>query len=207
MSRDLGIALTLLIATVGVYGQVGGHEFVTFDDDLYVFENVQVQRGLTWEGVRWAFAEFHVFNWYPLTWLSHMLDYELFGLRAGRHHQVSLAFHVVNVLLLFWLLRSWTGDLWPSAFVAGLFAVHPLRVESVAWVAERKDVLCGSFWLATLLAYGWYARAPGTTRYLVVALGLTYSTFSLPFGRSLLRRPLWVTQVTISFSYVLRGST
>jgi len=160
-----------LIGLVAIpYAQVAGHEFVVCDDDDYVTANRHVQAGLTWDGVRWAFATFHASNWHPLTWLSHMLDCQLFGLNPGPHHLVNVGFHAANAVLLFLALRMMTGALWRSAAVAALFALHPLRVESVAWVAERKDVLSAFFWMLTLISYAWYARRPGVGRYgLVVA--------------------------------------
>jgi Flp pilus assembly protein TadD len=136
------------------------HDFVNFDDDDYVTANPVVLRGLTWHGVAWAFTTEHAVNWHPLTWLSHMLDVQLYGLDAGAHHLTNLLFHIGNTLLLFGLLHRMTGALGRSAFVAGLFAVHPLHVESVAWVAERKDVLSTLFWMLTLWAYIEYVKRP-----------------------------------------------
>ena len=139
------ICLFLIIATVAVYGQVKGHEFLNYDDQGYVTENFIIHRGLTAEGVRWAFTTTHCDNWHPVTWLSHMLDCQLYGLNPGGHHLTNLFLHVVNTLLLFLLLSRITTALWPSALVAALFALHPLHVESVAWVSERKDVLSALF--------------------------------------------------------------
>src|SRR5207249_5072393 len=129
------------------------------DDPLYVTENPHVNQGLTWSGTIWAFSHSHATNWHPLTWLSHSLDVQLFGLRPGAHHLINLLFHAANTLLLFWVLKSMTGALWRSALVAALFAVHPLHVESVAWVAERKDVLSAFFFMLTLLAYKAYVSS------------------------------------------------
>ena len=151
------LCLLLAATTLAVFWPVTGHDFINFDDPDYVTENVQVQRGLTWPGVIWAFRTNHTGNWHPLTWLSHMLDGQLYGLSPRGHHFTSLAIHVANALLLLVILRRVTGELWPSAFVAGLFALHPAHVESVAWVAERKDVLSTFFWMLTLWAYGCYA--------------------------------------------------
>jgi len=134
------------------------HGFVLYDDPEYVTENPQVQAGLTLSGVRWAFVTFHASNWHPLTWLSHMLDCQLFGLDPAAHHLISALFHAINSGLLLLLLFRLTGVLWPSAFAAALFALHPLHVESVAWVAERKDVLSTMFWLLSLLAYAGYTN-------------------------------------------------
>ena len=119
--------------------------------------------GLTWKGFRWAFG-YHAGNWHPLTWLSHMLDSQLFGLWAGGHHLVSAGFHAANAVLLLAVLAAMTGALWRSAAVAALFALHPLRVESVVWAAERKDVLSALFWLLTMAAYLHHVRRPGTRR-------------------------------------------
>ncbi len=139
----------LVLAVALVFGQTINFEFLNFDDDVYL-ENPQVSRGLTTEGVVWAFTHKHVANWHPLTGLSHMLDCQLFGRRAGWHHLVNVGFHAATAVLLFLVLWRMTGELWPSAFVAAVFALHPLRVESVAWVSERKDVLSGLFFMLTL---------------------------------------------------------
>jgi protein O-mannosyl-transferase len=157
---------------------------VRYDDDDYIAQNSHVNWGLTWDGIKWAFTSLYAANWHPLTWLSHMLDVSLFGLRAGGHHLVSLLFHTGSVLLLFWFLCRATRRLWPSALVAALFAVHPLHVESVAWAAERKDVLSAFFWFATMLAYASYAEKPGVFRYV--------RTLVL-FGLGLLAKPMLVT--------------
>lgn len=159
------ICAGLAAATVAVYAQVASHPFINFDDPQYVAENARVLEGLTSSSIAWAWTTPHAGNWHPLTWLSHMTDVELFGLDAGSHHLVSVALHAANAILLFLALRLMTGAVWPSAAVAALFAVHPTRVESVAWIAERKDVLSGFFWMLALLAYGWYARAPSAARY------------------------------------------
>ena len=129
-----------------------------YDDDDYVTDNPVVQRGLTWTGIQWAFTTGRASNWHPVTWLSHMTDCELFGLNPGAHHLVNVLFHTANAALLFVLLLRLTGALWPSAFVAALFAWHPLHVESVAWISERKDVLSTFFALLSLLAYTRYAQ-------------------------------------------------
>jgi tetratricopeptide (TPR) repeat protein len=147
----------LAIVTLIVYAPVWENGFVDYDDADYVTANAQIQRGLTWEGIKWAFSTGHASNWHPLTWVSHMLDVQLFGLHPGSHHLVSVGIHVANTLLLFWFLRLTTGSARRSALVAALFALHPLHVESVAWASERKDVLSGFFFLLTLLAYAAYA--------------------------------------------------
>lgn len=147
------IALTLAVVTFLVYSPLLTFGFVNYDDPQYVLNNPHVKNGLTFEGIAWAFSGRHATNWHPLTWISHMLDVQLFGLNAWGHHLTNILFHVVNTLLLFGLLQKTTRALWCSAFVAALFALHPLRVESVAWVAERKDVLSAFFFLLTIWAY------------------------------------------------------
>jgi tetratricopeptide (TPR) repeat protein len=158
------VGLLLVAITLALFGQLASHGFINLDDDKYVTENPFVKAGLTVEGIRWAFTTTHAANWHPLTWLSHMLDVRLFGLNPGPHHLVSLLFHLLNTLLLFRLLLRMTKQLWPSAFTAALFAIHPLHVESVAWVAERKDVLSTFFGMLTLWAYLRYANAGGGRR-------------------------------------------
>jgi Flp pilus assembly protein TadD len=167
-----------------VYAPVRRHEFVNLDDPAYVVENPQVGAGLTWSGARWAFTTGHAGNWHPLTWLSHMLDVQLFGMDAGPHHVTSALLHVANTLLLFGLLQRTTGAAGRSAVVAALFAVHPLHVESVAWVAERKDVLSAFFGLLAIWSYARYVRRPSAGRYAVVAM---------LFGLGLLSKPMLVT--------------
>jgi tetratricopeptide (TPR) repeat protein len=165
----------LLGLVLALYARTGTHGFVAYDDPLYVRDNPVVARGLSWEGARWAFG-FHAGNWHPLTWLSHELDVELFGLEPGPHHLVNAALHALNAALLFALVARLTGARWSALFVAAAFALHPLRVESVAWASERKDVLAGTFWILTLLAYERHARRGGAWRYAGVlalfALGL-----------------------------------
>ena len=193
----------------GIYEPIVGHDFTVCDDNVYIYgeERPQVKGGLTQplaelkdyflhgkpktfaelrgNAIVWAFADAHEGNWHPLTWLSHMLDWELFSggsweaenLRykyswAGGHHLVSMGIHCLNAVLLFLALRLMTGTLWPSFVVAALFGIHPLRVESVAWAAERKDVLCGLFWIASMLAYAWYARRRPTGASFAVAIGI-----------------------------------
>jgi tetratricopeptide (TPR) repeat protein len=179
--------VALVAINVIVYAPVRHHDFVALDDTEYVTENRQVTGGLTWPAVAWAFTTDRVANWHPLTWLSHMLDVQLFGVNAGPHHVTNLALHVLNTLLLFVVLRRMTGHLGRSAFVAALFAVHPLHVESVAWIAERKDVLSTLFWMLTLWAYVEYVRKPRWHRYALVlvffALGLMAKSMlvTLPF--------------------------
>jgi len=178
------IRLGLAALTIAVYASVRGNGFVTWDDGAYVVANPQVARGLTWDGVAWAFTALHAGNWHPLTWLSHMLDVQLFGMDAGAHHVVGLVLHVANALLLFDVLRRMTGATARAAFVAALFAVHPLHVESVAWAAERKDLLSTLFLMLALRAYGSYVRRPSAGRYVAVAAW---------FAAGLMAKPMLVT--------------
>jgi protein O-mannosyl-transferase len=159
MSRPRVIGLALALLTLLVYLPATRDNFINYDDNDYVTENSVVQNGLTWAGIKWAFTTGHASNWHPLTWLSHMTDCELFRLNPGGHHLVNVLFHAANTVLLFSLLLRLTGALWPCAFIAALFAWHPLHVESVAWVAERKDVLSTFFALLTLLSYVRYAQS------------------------------------------------
>ena len=142
-------ALALAAATLALFAPVREFQFVNFDDDVFVFDNEHVRSGLTLAGIKWAFSSADIDYWRPLSWLSHMLDIEFFGLRAGAHHLVNALLHTAGTLALFIALRRLTRELWASALVAALFAWHPLHLESVAWVAERKDVLCATFWLLT----------------------------------------------------------
>ena len=162
------MCLALALMTVAAYWQVTTFDFVSYDDDRYVLQNPHVNTGLKPENITWAFKSMHTGNWHPLTWLSLMLDAQLFGLRAGGYHVVNLLFHIFNTLLIYMALNAMTGASWRSAAVAALFALHPLHVESVAWVAERKDVLSTFFLMLTLLAYVRYIRKPRYTTYLPV---------------------------------------
>mgnify|MGYP001366379728 CR=1 FL=1 len=171
-------------ATLIVYEQVRHNEFVNYDDYDYVTGNQHVQGGLNPKGIVWAFSKTTGANWHPLTMLSHMLDCQLFGLNPKWHHLVNLLFHTINTLLLFWVLKDMTGALWRSAFVAGLFALHPLHVESVAWIAERKDVLSTMFWMLTMAGYVRYVRLGGVKWYMVTLLA---------FALGLLAKPMLVT--------------
>src|SRR5256885_978272 len=145
--KELSAALLIGAVTFFLYFPVRKHDFIRFDDPILTTENPYINRGLSWSSFRWAFTNPVVANWHPLTTLSHMLDCQLFGVNAGAHHLVSAAFHAVNAALLFLVLSRMTGAFWRSATVAAFFALHPLRVESVAWIAERKDVLSGFFGL------------------------------------------------------------
>jgi Flp pilus assembly protein TadD len=171
----------IVLAVAVVFGQTAGHGFVNYDDDDYVYENPHVTPGLTGPGILWAFTQAHASNWHPLTWVSHMLDCELFGAWPAGHHLTSAVLHAVTAVLLFLVLRLMTGATWPSAFVAVVFAIHPLRAESVAWVAERKDVLSGLFFMLTLYAYAAYARRPfSLVRYLTVCIGMALGLMAKP---------------------------
>lgn len=174
------ICLVLALATVAVYWQVKDHEFVNYDDGKYVTENYRVQAGLTLAGFKWAFTTSHGGYWHPVTWLSHMLDCQLFGLRPAGHHLVSLFFHVANTLLLFFVLHRMTQALWRCAFVAALFALHPLHVESVAWAAERKDVMSAFFWMLAMWAYVRYVERPDIRRYIMVLAFFVLGLMSKP---------------------------
>lgn len=177
---DLFVCLGLVAITWIVFGQTLGHDFVNFDDHVYVYENPLVIRGLTTEGVIGAFTHTHARNWHPVTTVSHMLDCQLYGLNPHGHHLTNVILHTISVLLLFLVLTQMSGALWRSAFVAALFAIHPLHVESVAWIAERKDVLSALFFMLTLGAYSHYARAPSALRYLLVALLFAFGLMSKP---------------------------
>jgi len=174
------IYVALALATIVAFEQVRLNKFVNYDDHYYVTENQQVQAGITGESVFWAFTTTHAGNWHPLTWLSHMLDCQLFELNPMWHHLTSLLLHMANTLLLFWVLKRMTSAVWASAFVAAAFALHPLHVESVAWVAERKDVLSGFFWFLTMAAYVRYAERPSVGRYSLVILGLCLGLMAKP---------------------------
>jgi Flp pilus assembly protein TadD len=184
MRRDLAIVGVLVLAVLAVYWPVSQFGFVNYDDGGYVSRNPHVQAGLTLEGLGWALTTVQESNWHPVTWLSHMLDCQLFGLDAGRHHMVNVALHAANAVLLFLLLRRMTKSRWPSAVVAALFALHPLHVESVAWIAERKDVLSTFFGLLALGAYLRYVEQPGRGRYVLVAV---------LFALGLMAKPMLVT--------------
>jgi protein O-mannosyl-transferase len=181
------ILLFLTSASLLAFWQVIHCDFINFDDDFYVTANSRVQNGITLEGIRWAFTTNQAANWHPLTWVSHMLDVQFFGLKPQWHHLTNLLLHIANTLLLFLVFHRMTKALWQSAVVAALFALHPLHVESVAWVAERKDVLSTFFWMLTMGAYLFYVERPGLQRYLAVlvffALGLTAKPMlvTLPF--------------------------
>ena len=200
---SLGICVFLAVITLAVFGQTLRHGFVNYDDDTYVYDNPHVAQGLSWKGIAWAFTHSVNSNWHPLTVISDMLDCQLYGLNAGGHHLTNVLLHAVAVVLLFLVLREMTGAQWRSAFVATVFAIHPLRVESVAWVAERKDVLSGVFFMLTLWAYARYARVTGDrcqgTRTNSVPsrfthlVSLFYFLVLLFFALGLMSKPMLVT--------------
>jgi len=166
------VCLALTFATAAVYCQVCSHDFVNYDDIEYIYQNPNIQSGITLQAVKWALTTGYAANWHPLTWLSHITDWQLFGNKAGGHHLTNLVFHIANTLLLFIVLKRMTCAFWQSAFVAALFALHPLHVESVAWVSERKDVLSTFFWMLTMWAYICYVNCPKISRYFLVVLFL-----------------------------------
>jgi tetratricopeptide (TPR) repeat protein len=180
----LGVCIFLAAITWFVFGQTRAFQFINFDDNEYVFKNAQVARGLTMEGIVWAFTHVYAANWHPLTWISHMVDSQLYGLNPAGHHLTNVFLHAATAVLLFLILRNMTAALWQSAFVAAVFAIHPLRVESVAWVAERKDVLSGLFFVLAIGAYVRYARQPS---------GLRYGLVMLLFAFGLMCKPMLVT--------------
>ena len=177
------ISLFLIIMTIAIYAPVRHHDFINFDDGLYVEDNQNVQAGLTSESLEWSFSVTKSDErayWHPLTWLSHMLDCQIFGIHPGYHHLSNLLYHLINVLLLFLVFTRMTGEIWKSAFVAALFAIHPLNVDSVAWIAERKNLLSTTFWLFTMLAYVYYSKNPSLRRYLPVFAGMTAGLLAKP---------------------------
>ena len=183
------VCLGLAALTFAVFGRTFWHDFINYDDNGYVYANPVVTRGLTRQGLVWAYS-FHEDNWHPLTWLSHELDCQLYGLRPGGHHLSNVLLHVATVVLLFLVLRRMTGALWRSAFVAAVFAIHPLRVESVAWVAERKDVLSGLFFMLTLWAYIRYAD---NLKFQISNFKFFYALELVFFGLGLMCKPMLVT--------------
>ena len=174
------ISAGLVLVTFIAYEPILHSSFVLFDDPTYVTENPNVTGGITQQSVIWAFTKSYASNWHPLTWLSHMLDCEIYGLKPLGHHVTNLLLHIVNSLLLFWLFQKMTGAIWKSAFVAAAFALHPIHVESVAWISERKDVLSALFWMLTILAYIYYVRKPNFGRYILVLAAFVMGLMSKP---------------------------
>jgi protein O-mannosyl-transferase len=178
------MCLFLVLITLAGYWQLPGHDFLRFDDNGFITKNIHVHKGITWESIAWAFGITDNAYWHPLTWLAHIMAFHFFGLKASMHLLTNLFLHIANILLLFFVLKRMTGSLWKSAFVAALFAIHPLNVESVAWASECKNVLSTLFWMLTLLTYARYAESPGVYRYL-----MTFLVFAL----GLMAKPMLVT--------------
>src|SRR5436309_3353787 len=176
----VGIRAVLTAITWLVFGQTLGHQFVSFDDPQYVYGNKDVAAGLSLGGIAWGFTHIIAGNWHPITTISHMLDCQLYGLNASGHHFTNVLLHTIAVILLFLALKQMTGSLWRSGFVAALFAIHPLHVESVAWISERKDVLSALFPMLTLGAYVGYARAHSLAAYLLSLLFFALGLMSKP---------------------------
>ncbi len=194
-NHRLLIGMFLAAWTLAVFARAVTFEFVNYDDNIYVYENAFVTQGLTWAGARWALTSVDFGNWHPLAWLSHMLDVQVYGLTPWGHHLTSILIHAANAVLLFLIFNGMTGARWPSAFVAALFAVHPLRLESVVWVSERKDVLAAFFALASLRAYLAYCRRPSPGAYLLAvvacALGLAAKPMLVPLPLAFLILEFW----------------
>ena len=178
--RTFVLCLLLMVGTLAVYNPVNRNAFVNFDDDHYITHNPHVIAGINWDTIKWAFDGYHEANWHPLTWLSHALDCELFGLNPVGHHYVNVFLHAIDAILLFLLLQSATGFTWRSLVVSALFALHPVNVESVAWASERKNMLSMMFLLLTMQAYGWYAKKPAAGRYVAVAILFVCGLMSKP---------------------------
>ena len=182
--QSMAVVLMLCALILVLYWPVQHYGFISYDDQLYVYGNFRIQNGISLQALKDTFYDFHTGHWHPLTMMSHMLDWHLFGWRAGGHHWMSVIFHLLNTVMLFGLMRSMTGAVWRSAFVAVLFAVHPMNVESVAWIAERKNVLSTFFWILTMLFYVSYVKHPGLRRYVWVCVS---------FALGLLSKPMLVT--------------
>lgn len=174
------VCVALLAITFAVFGETLGYGFINFDDPAYVADNPGIQAGLNWDNVLWAFSHIHSHNWHPFTTLSHMLDCQIFGVNPGLHHLMNVLLHGASAIVLFLFLNQATGSVWSSAFVAAVFAIHPLRVESVAWISERKDELSGFFFMLTLLAYVRYTLRPAIWRYCVTAILFVCGLLSKP---------------------------
>ena len=178
--QKLIVYIVLTVVTFTVFWQVNQYDFVNFDDQVYITGNSHIQSGITLDGFRWAFNTRYADLWHPLLWISFMVDYQLIGLNAGGYHLTNLIMHILSTLLLFWLFNRMTGTIWRSAFVAAVFALHPLHVESVAWIAERKDVLSTFFWMMTLCLYVYYTEKPAIKRYLLVLFSFVLALMSKP---------------------------
>lgn len=183
--RIAAVCIVLAVVTLIAYRGVRNNDFLTYDDDVYVTNNPHVQQGLNPQSIEWAFTSFYASNWHPLAWISHMVDWSLYGKNPAGHHMTNVSLHAANAILLFLLLFYMTRYPGRAAFVAFLFALHPAHVESVAWLAERKDVLCAFFWFATLLAYAWHRRKPSWKRYTCVICGFACALMSKPMAVTL----------------------
>jgi tetratricopeptide (TPR) repeat protein len=199
--KKIIIIIALAVLVLAVYWQVQSFKFINLDDNMYITQNHHIQSGVTYRSIIYAFKDTHTGHWHPLTMLSHTLDWHLFGGKAGGHHCTSLIIHIFNTVLLFLLLNQLTGAIWRSALVAALFAIHPINVESVAWVAERKNVLSTFFWILTMLFYVWYVQKQGWRRYLPMficfALGLMSKPMLLTLPFSLLLLDYWPLNRTV----------
>jgi hypothetical protein len=178
--QKLIIYVVLTVFTLTVFWQLHQYDFINIDDHIYVTENIHIKSGIAPENFIWAFSTTYAEFWHPLVWLSFMLDYKLYGLNAGGYHLTNLILHILSTLLLFWLFNRMTKEIWKSAFVAALFALHPLHVESVAWISERKDVLSAFFWMLTLCLYVYYTEKPVIRRYLFVIFSFVLALMSKP---------------------------
>ena len=181
------VSVCLVLLTLSAYWPLWNAQFINYDDPAYITSNPHVIAGLTMKGIAWAFRDTHTGNWHPVTWLSHMLDCQMFGLKPVWHHLTNVLLHAANTVLLFILLRTMTGFLWRNAIIAALFAIHPLHVESVAWISERKDVLSAFFGTLCLLAYVRYTRFAGSRARVAYALALVF------FALGLMSKPMLVT--------------
>jgi protein O-mannosyl-transferase len=177
---NLILCAALVAVTLAVYWPVRNHKFIDLDDDAYISNNPNVKSGLSWQGVKWAFTTGYAANWHPLTWFSHQFDCQFFGLNPAAHHLMNVLFHIINTVLIFLVFNRMTKSIWQSAFIAGLFALHPLHVESVAWAAERKDVLSTMFWLLTMLAYVRYTERTSISRYFITLVFFILGLMSKP---------------------------
>ena len=180
--KTLIIYIVLAAITLVVFWQVNQFDFINFDDHVYVTENNHIKSRVTLSNLSWAFSTRYADMWNPLVWMSFMLDYKLYGMKAGGYHVTNLILHILSTLLLFWLFCRMTKEIWPSAFVAALFAIHPFHVESVAWISERKDVLIAFFWMMTLCLYVYYTEKPAVKTYLLVVFSFALALMSKPFA-------------------------
>ena len=193
-ATSICIYSVLALVTFLIFWQVHNFDFINYDDNHYFYENPHILTGLSFKNITWAFTTGQESNWHPLTWMSLMLDYQLFGSNPGWSHLINLFFHIANTLLLFTILKKMTDSVWPSAFVAARFAIHPMHIQSVAWISERKDVLSTLFFMLTLLLYTNYVRRPSVIKYV---------STTIIFAIGLLAKPMLVTLpfVMLLFDY------